>query len=96
MDVTDIIDYNVTTLNTKHLDDSFFILSKEDPSVGFHFNALVYAGNVYPRTDGRRTLYDETDNLNVRLCLASHLAWYIRKQLEEEKQIGRASCRERV
>ena len=86
MDVTDIIDYNVTTLNTKHLDDSFFILSKEDPSVGFHFNALVYAGNVYPRTDGRRTLYDETDNLNVRLCLASHLAWYIRKQLEEEKR----------
>ena len=86
MDVTDIIDYNMTTLNSDHLDDSFFILSKNDPTIGFRFHASAYVGNVYPRTDSCKITCDEIDDLNMRLCLASHLAWHIRRQLEEERR----------
>ena len=85
MDVTDIIEYNLTTLNSDHLDKSFFILSKDDPATGFRYDASVCAGNVYPRSDSCKT-DDESSTLHLRLRLASHLASHIRGQMEEQKR----------
>ena len=50
LDVSDIIDNNAATLNTSSLGDSFFRLSKDDPTLGFSFDAANYAGHVYPET----------------------------------------------
>lgn len=49
MDVSDIIDYNVSTLNFNDLANSFFCLSKDDPTVGFSFDATHLAGPTYPQ-----------------------------------------------
>jgi len=48
MDVTDLVDYNRTLLNPNDLTNSFFCLSKKDPSVGFPFDASNIAGETYP------------------------------------------------
>ena len=48
LDVSDLVDNNVTTLNSSNLGDSFFHLSKHDPTVGFSFDATSYAGHVHP------------------------------------------------
>ena len=48
MDVTDLVDYNVSLLNYNDLTNSFFCLSKNDPTAGFQFDASRVAGNVYP------------------------------------------------
>jgi DNA polymerase iota len=48
LDVSDLVDSNVATLNLANLSDSFFRLSKHDPSVGFSFDATQYAGPVHP------------------------------------------------
>lgn len=50
LDVSDLVDNNVATLNTSSLGESFFRLSKDDPTVGFCFDATDYAGHVYPKT----------------------------------------------
>lgn len=50
MDVSDIIDYNVGLLNYNHLSDSFFCLSKDDPTCGFRFDASMVAGHTFPDT----------------------------------------------
>lgn len=48
MDVTDIIDLNIGILNSNDLGNSFFCLSKNDPTIGFPFDANKVAGNAYP------------------------------------------------
>jgi len=48
LDVSDLVDSNVSTLNSADLRDSFFRLSKHDPTIGFSFDATNYAGHVYP------------------------------------------------
>jgi DNA polymerase iota len=48
MDVSDIVEYNASILSTSNLSDSFFCLSKVDPTVGFAFDATKLAGNVFP------------------------------------------------
>lgn len=48
MDVPDIIDYNVGLLNLNDLSNSFFCLSKNDPTAGFAFDASKVAGNTFP------------------------------------------------
>lgn len=48
MEVSDIIDYNVGLLNTNHLSNSFFCLSKDDPTAGFAFDASTVTGNTFP------------------------------------------------
>lgn len=48
LDVSDLVDSNVSTLNSSNLSDSFFRLSKHDPTVGFSFDATNYAGHVHP------------------------------------------------
>jgi DNA polymerase iota len=42
------VDSNVTTLNSSNLSDSFFRLSKHDPTAGFSFDAANFAGHIYP------------------------------------------------
>jgi hypothetical protein len=72
MDVSDIVDYNVGLLNRNDLINSFFCLSKNDPAVGFTYDASSIAGCTYPdaingpRTSGklcrmRPGTYDEID-----------------------------------
>ncbi|KAI9373800.1 hypothetical protein BJX61DRAFT_501281 [Aspergillus egyptiacus] len=91
MDVTDMITYNAALLNTHDLARSFFHLDRQDPTIGFPFDATKLAGATYPeQADSAphpslsEAEFDPTQ-LDVRLLLASHLAAYLRGQLEAEK-----------
>ncbi|KAI6900491.1 DNA/RNA polymerase [Hortaea werneckii] len=84
MDVTDMVDYNMEILNKFSLEQSFFQMSREDPTVGFPFDASCVAGHTYPKQyepDTDLTL----DDLRLRMHLGSHLAMYMRHQLELHK-----------
>ncbi|RMZ03826.1 hypothetical protein D0862_05505 [Hortaea werneckii] len=84
MDVTDMVDYNMEILNKFSLEQSFFQMSREDPTVGFPFDASRVAGRTYPKhyePDTDLTLED----LRLRMHLGSHLAMYMRHQLELHK-----------
>lgn len=48
MDITDLVDHNIQLLNRTDLAHSFFCLSKNDPSLGFAFDASNVAGKTYP------------------------------------------------
>jgi DNA polymerase iota len=48
LDVSDLIDNNIATLHSSNLSESFFRLSRSDPTVGFPFDATHFAGHVYP------------------------------------------------
>jgi DNA polymerase iota len=48
MDVTDVVDYNVGLLNQNDLANSFFCLSKTDPTAGFAYDPSILAGHAYP------------------------------------------------
>ncbi|KAF2741071.1 DNA/RNA polymerase, partial [Polyplosphaeria fusca] len=91
MDVSDLISYNVGLLNPNHLPHSFFCLSKNDPAAGFAFDASSDAGTVYPHPDQASNKIplgapdSDFDALRLRLRLGSHLAEYLRHQLETEK-----------
>jgi hypothetical protein len=50
LDVTDIIDYNVSILNSNDLSNAFFCLAKHDPTVGFPYDATRLTGHLYPKT----------------------------------------------
>jgi hypothetical protein len=50
MDVTDVVDYNVGLLNHNDPANSFFCLSKSEPTSGFAFDASTVAGHTYPET----------------------------------------------
>ncbi|UPX15749.1 DNA-directed DNA polymerase [Ascochyta rabiei] len=85
LDVSDLVDNNVATLNTSSLDTSFFRLSKTDPSLGFSFDATHHAGHVYPETSNEpQAAAISHDPLHLRLLLASHLAQHIRQRLEHD------------
>ncbi|KAL4976620.1 hypothetical protein BDW66DRAFT_48240 [Aspergillus desertorum] len=84
MDVTDMIIYNAGLLNPHDLTRSFFHLDMQDPTVGFTFDATAVYGPTYPNEHCK--LESEADTqLYLRLLLASHLAGYLRGQLEEQK-----------
>ncbi|EZF26355.1 hypothetical protein H112_01562 [Trichophyton rubrum D6] len=85
LDVTSMIDYNLQWL-APGVRNSFFLLDKDDFTVGFEYDPTVYCGPTYPSLDdklqpGRGS---SPSDLGQRLILASHLANYIRKQLEEK------------
>ncbi|KAI9839589.1 MAG: hypothetical protein M1819_002215 [Sarea resinae] len=92
MDVTDMIDYNIALLNPNDLENSFFHLSSADPSSGFTFDGSCVSGNVCPDlpvdaasasvSTGEKSTY-MPEALFTRLILGSHLARYLRHQLEE-------------
>jgi DNA polymerase iota len=50
MDVTDIIDYNISILNANDLSNAFFCLVKHDPTQGFPYDATRLTGHLYPET----------------------------------------------
>jgi DNA polymerase iota len=83
MDVSDICEYNLDLLNENDLPNSFFCLSKNDPADGFQFDASRITGHVYGQN--RQDEYS-SDPLWRRLMLGSHLASYLRLQMEEQLQ----------
>ncbi|KAG9677486.1 DNA/RNA polymerase, partial [Aureobasidium melanogenum] len=80
LDVTDMIEYNISLLNQNDLSRSFFVLQKDDPTQGFAFDATCYAGPTYP--DSAST---DDEVLSLRLRLGSHLAFHLRNELEGKK-----------
>jgi hypothetical protein len=50
MDVSDIVEYNASILTANDLGNSFFCLSRDDPMLGFPFDATIVAGQTYPET----------------------------------------------
>lgn len=79
LDVTDMIEYNISLLNAHDLMQSFFVLQKDDPTQGFAFDATSYAGPTSPENASTN---DEI--LSLRLRLGSHLAFHIRNELERK------------
>jgi DNA polymerase iota len=85
LDVTDIVDYNQNLLNPHDLKHSFFCLDRNDPTVGFPFDATTIAGHVYPPDFVPRFVPNtDMDVLTTRLTLGSHFAQRLRLGLEEE------------
>lgn len=82
LDVTDIIAYNQTLLNPHALGESFFQLSPHDPEKGFGLDASAISGCTYPVDHPGGTV--PACPLYTRLMLASHLASYLRRGLEED------------
>ncbi|CAD0093092.1 unnamed protein product [Aureobasidium mustum] len=79
LDVTDMIEYNISLLNQHDLSQSFFVLQKDDPTQGFAFDATCYAGPTHPNSV---TADDEV--LSLRLKIGSHLALHLRNELERK------------
>ena len=83
LDCTDMVDYNVDLLNHNDLCHSFFCLDRSDPTIGFHYDASKPFGPTYPiRNDA---VLGQEPLLYQRLVLGSHLARYLRHELENEK-----------
>jgi DNA polymerase iota len=85
LDVTEMIDYNIGVLNQNDLTSSFFHLDKQDPTVGFTYDATCFQGSTFPAT-GAATVPPNLSSLGMRLLVASHLQGHIRSKLEH--QIG--------
>ena len=86
MDVTDMVDYNMSILNKHDLQHSFFQIAKDDPTVGFDFDASTVAGHTFPKRKGDVPDYiGDTHELTLRLRLGSHLAMHLRHQVEQQK-----------
>lgn len=87
MDVTDMIQYNLTLLNQNALNASFFHLDPLDPTHGFPYDASSISGYTFPAdypSSEDRTSEDPEDIL-PSLRLGSHLAQHLRHLLEEHK-----------
>ncbi|MCJ1482408.1 hypothetical protein MMC06_002572 [Schaereria dolodes] len=90
-----MVDYNYDLLNHSDLMNSFFHLDKNDPTSGFAYDASTVNGHTFPRPTNRpmsppsstptSPLFKNTDTLDVRLQLGSHLAAYLRHQMDEQK-----------
>ncbi|KAI9776212.1 MAG: hypothetical protein M1839_000533 [Geoglossum umbratile] len=95
MDVTDMIDYNVKLLDLNNPSNEYFHLSRADPTIGFSYDATQMPGHTYPATTSElpsptipvpESPESSQDGLlRTRLVLASHLARYLRHQLETQK-----------
>lgn len=81
LDVTDLVDYNFALLNRNALPNSFFCLSRNDPQLGFAFDASTLAGCIVGSDNGQANF---NNMLYVRLLLASHLARHLRLKIEGE------------
>lgn len=88
MDVSDIVDFNQALLNHNDLTNSYFQLQRNDPTVGFAFDANAIAGHGYPGPSEDSSgviFYDADDPIMTRLILGSHLAQHMRWKMEEEQ-----------
>lgn len=83
LDVTDIVTYNVELLNPHALDQSFFCLSRQDPELGFSYDATSPAGCVHGSSP-HEVQHGADFPQYLRLVAASHLARYLRLKIEEE------------
>jgi DNA polymerase iota len=90
-----MVEYNLPFLNYNDLSHSFFCLDKDDPTVGFAFDASAISGPTYP-PDWHGTSMElasahtagtvvPNDELQLRLLLGSHLARHLRHELETQK-----------
>lgn len=89
-----MIDYNVELLNHNDLTASFFFLDRNDPTLGFPFDASKLSGHTFPASPKSCEAmsvfvtppsHNDFSHLLLRLCLGSHLAQHMRHQLEERK-----------
>ncbi|KAK3071810.1 hypothetical protein LTR53_007981 [Teratosphaeriaceae sp. CCFEE 6253] len=85
LDVTDLVDYNMQSLNCNDAAHSFFQTSRDDPMEGFTFDASSIAGHPYPSEYVYAGASEAVDDLTMRLRLGSHLALHMRHQLEQQK-----------
>jgi DNA polymerase iota len=88
LDVTDMIDYNISILSRNDLEHSFFCLKEDDPIAGFVFDASVMFGRKYPKFQTPDDAYPDpslSEDLYLRLRLGSHLAQHLRHELESQK-----------
>lgn len=90
MDVSDLISFNKSLLNPNDLEHSFFQLKADDPTVGFSFDATKIAGHSFPDFGLDPLLSSlvactDANELLARLILGSHLAQYLRWNLEEHR-----------
>ncbi len=90
LDCTDMVEFNLPFLNHNDLSNSFFCLDKDDPTVGFSYDASTTFGPAYP-ADGSTpstessNASNENDLMKTRLVLGSHLARHLRHELEQQK-----------
>jgi DNA polymerase iota len=81
-----MIDYNLALLNHNDLVHSFFCMSKDDPTVGFEYDATSHFGPTYPIDCVTTDQLSQADKVLVqRLVLGSHLARHLRHELESQK-----------
>lgn len=82
-----MITYNVDLLNRNDLEHSFFHLDRQEPTVGFRYNATKPLGPTYPSDSTWSSPVAQADScsLDSKLLVASHLTGYLRGQLEERK-----------
>jgi DNA polymerase iota len=86
MDITDIIDYNMETLNHQDLGHSFMQISKTDPTEGFQYDANTVAGHTYPEAYELHKDFGTVEGeIALRLRLGGHFAFYLRHELERQK-----------
>ncbi|KIW90191.1 uncharacterized protein Z519_08834 [Cladophialophora bantiana CBS 173.52] len=86
LDCTDMIDYNIGLLNLNDLSHSFFCMNKDDPTIGFAYDASKVYGPTYPSSPCPSTQLSEQDEeLRLRFVLGSHLARHLRHELESQK-----------
>ncbi|PWY87621.1 DNA/RNA polymerase [Aspergillus heteromorphus CBS 117.55] len=89
LDVTEMIRYNVDLLNRHDLEHSFFHLDRQEPTVGFTYDATRVHGSTYPgaapSTAAETAESAESAALRTRLLVASHLAGFLRAELEHRK-----------
>lgn len=87
-----MIDYNLDLLNHNDLMHSFFHLDRNDPTIGFAYDASNHSGPVFPvglsiaSSHPSSTEIRPGDLFQLRLRLGSHLAQHMRLQLEEHKR----------
>ncbi|OCT44231.1 DNA polymerase iota [Cladophialophora carrionii] len=79
-----MVDYNMGLLNRHDLAHSFFCLSKDDPTIGFEYDASSFFGPTYP-SKGTLQVSEQDEGLRLRLVLGSHLARHLRHELESQK-----------
>ncbi|KIW77680.1 hypothetical protein Z517_07512 [Fonsecaea pedrosoi CBS 271.37] len=86
LDCTDMVDYNLGLLNPNDLTHSFFCTNRDDPTIGFAYDASSVYGPTFPPSPSPSThVSQEYEELQMRLVLGSHLARHLRHELESQK-----------
>ncbi|KAJ5868379.1 hypothetical protein N7534_002932 [Penicillium rubens] len=84
LDVTEMIDYNTGVQNQNDLENSYFHLDRNDPTVGFSYDATRFQGSTFPAMEAACIARKNSFSSEMRLLVASHLQGHIRSKLEHE------------